>query len=118
MKSADVLGAGLELLLSGSGVIITSRLHGIMHSLRAGLIPVVIDEVPDGGKVSSFSKEFGIPILLNYRQCNSEAIKASIKAVRTINTSKSIEILKAAQSSATANLKALILNISSVLGRG
>jgi hypothetical protein len=55
--------AALEFLLEHVTVVITSRLHGIVHAVRAGVLPIIIDEIIGGGKVTACATAFGLPVL-------------------------------------------------------
>jgi hypothetical protein len=55
--------AALEFLLQIAAVVITSRLHGIVHAVRAGVLPIVIDEIIGGGKITACATAFGLPVL-------------------------------------------------------
>ncbi len=79
-----------------------------MHCLRAGRMPVVIDEVPNGGKVTAFARQFGLPVLLAAEQCTTPRLLSAIEEACGIEESMTRAILEKATASAHANLDLMV----------
>lgn len=113
--SPTVLGAGLERVMKAAAVTITSRLHGVMHALCSGSVPVVVDEVPNGGKVTAFAREFGLPILLTAEQCTTERVITAIDEVCHIKDGIAGSILARARDSARDNIECMVSRVLALL---
>lgn len=111
--SAAEAAAGLEALLAEADVVITSRLHGIIHSVRAGKVPIVIDEIAAGGKVSACGKEFGLDILRPGPQLAGQLIAALSNRTEE-SAAGADQIRRAIEQSAKNNLGSLVRSISAV----
>jgi hypothetical protein len=99
-----IAASGLERVLSASSVVITSRLHGVIHSLRSGRVPVVIDEIERGGKVTALAEEFELPILIPASSCTEGAIVGAIEKCRTLNGGDAERLLSRMAASARQNV--------------
>lgn len=114
---AATLGAGLERVVATAAVTVTSRLHGIIHCLRAGRIPVVVDEVPNGGKVSAFARRFSLPILLTAAECTTERLMEAVHRAGKSDGTEAGSILDNAVASARDNLDRMVLSVAAQLAR-
>ncbi len=108
----EVAAAGIEDLFSSSDVVITSRLHGIIHALRAGKYPVVIDEIVNGGKVSACALAFGIPFLLPGEDFARQVVSA-IESCRCRSAEEVAQLRETMQASARDNLNRMLRLVSS-----
>ena len=93
-------------------MVITSRLHGIIHALRAGKYPVVIDEIVNGGKVSACALAFGIPFLLPGEDFARQVVSA-IESCRCRSAEEVAQLRETMQASARDNLNRMLRLVSS-----
>jgi len=92
--------AGIERLLASSSVVVTSRLHCVIHCLRTGVIPVIIDEIIDGGKITAMVRAFGLPIFVPAKECTVSNVSRALEQARHIEPQVAQRILIAMQASA------------------
>jgi len=102
-----VAAATLEDVLAQSDLVVTSRLHGVIHALRAGKFPVVIDEIIEGGKVSACAREFDLPFLRPEGDF-VERLIALIHDCRARDTAEIALLRTKLESSASTNLARLV----------
>ena len=69
----------LENLLRRLDVVITTRLHGLVFALKAGIPAVAIDPVAGGGKVTAQARAVGWPLVLSGDGLNPEQIGDAIR---------------------------------------
>ncbi len=112
---AQSAAAGLEELMREAKVVVTSRLHGAIHSLRAGVVPVLIDEVESGGKVTSFAQAFGLPVFIRARECDERAVARAIEQTRALPDELAASLLARLVESARANVRRLVTAVKSDL---
>jgi len=73
----------IEAVIKKMDVVITTRLHGALLSLRNGVPAVVVDPVPSSAKVSRQMKAIGWPLLINDNELDSLALsEAMSKALK------------------------------------
>jgi|GEM_PF-5114094 len=99
--------AALELLLEHAAVVITSRLHGIVHAVRAGVLPIVIDEIIGGGKITACATAFGLPVLCPGPDLVDRLIEALSNYEHKLNT-ETADLRERLRRSAEANLEKLV----------
>lgn len=109
---------GIEKVLSAATVVITSRLHGVIFSLRAGRVPVVIDEVDGHGKITDLATAFGLPVYLDSPRCSVGEITEAIARVADCTDADASRILESISRSAQANLDAIVKAVSTGRGDG
>lgn len=109
--SASQTGSGIEALMRAATVVISSRLHGCIHALRAGQVPVVIDEVRGGGKVSAMAEAFEFPVLVPAHRIASDTIALAVGSVGRLAVDRASDILLRIQQSAAENLQRFIEHV-------
>jgi hypothetical protein len=98
-----------EDLIKKTDIFITSRLHGLIHSLRAGRLPIVIEEVQSGGKVSALCKKYKIPFLAFNEGKFTDNIEPLIQLSLQPNSEKYVStLLQEMQKSARSNLSNIV----------
>ncbi len=70
--------AQLEALIRSCDAVVTSRLHGMVYSLRNGVPVVVIDAVAGGAKVTAQARTLGWPLLLDGDAITPSIIAAAV----------------------------------------
>ena len=68
----------LDNLLRRLDVVITTRLHGMVLSLRAGVPVVAIDPVSGGGKVTAQAKAIGWPLVFAGDDVDADRLSAAV----------------------------------------
>lgn len=106
--SAARAGAGIEAAMGAATVTVTSRLHGCIHALRAGRVPVLIDEVPGGGKVSALASAFELPVFIPVEQISATRIHTAIASAMVQPDGAAPEILHRIRRSAEMNLRRFV----------
>lgn len=107
-------GAGIEAAMRAATVTISSRLHGCIHALRAGQVPVVIDEVPGGGKVSALAYEFDLPVFVPAEHLTPNRLHAAIESAADHSDVTAAQILHTIRVSAKENLHRFIERLRQV----
>lgn len=69
----------VESVIKHMDLVITTRLHGSVLSLRNGVPPVVIDPVPEGAKVSRQMAELGWPLTFKAASFTEDELEAAIR---------------------------------------
>jgi hypothetical protein len=67
--------AEIATLIGRTDVVLTTRLHGAVLAIKAGVPPVVIDSVSGGAKVSRQAARLGWPAVLSVDQLTHEALE-------------------------------------------
>ena len=83
--------AQLEALIRRVDVVITSRLHGLVYSLKNGIPAVAIDPIAGGAKVTSQASALNWPILLEGDGIDSGKIALAIQHAKTWEAKRLIE---------------------------
>ncbi len=83
--------AQLEAMIRRVDVVITSRLHGLVYSLKNGIPAVAIDPIAGGAKVTSQATALDWPLLLAGDRVDSEQIALAILRSKTQETRELIE---------------------------
>lgn len=69
----------LESLIARTDVVLTSRLHGLVLALRAGVPAVVVDPVPGGAKVRRQAEAVGWPAVLTVDEADEERLAEALR---------------------------------------
>lgn len=77
-RTSTRTAAQLEGLIRRLDVVITTRLHGLVFSLRSGTPVVAIDPVAGGGKVTAQAKAVGWPLVLDGENVDAAAIGRAV----------------------------------------
>jgi hypothetical protein len=93
-----------ESLVRKCDVIITSRLHGLVYSLKNNIPVVAIDPILGGGKVTKQANELGWPVIINGDNLSSEDISIAIQKALD---SKNIDLIKNIKQSASEKISKL-----------
>lgn len=83
--------AQLEAMIRRVDVVITSRLHGLVYSLKNGVPAVAIDPIAGGAKVTSQASALSWPILLEGDGIDSRKIALAIQHAKTLEAKRLIE---------------------------
>jgi hypothetical protein len=83
--------AQLEAMIRRVDVVITSRLHGLVYSLKNGIPAVAIDPIAGGAKVTSQASALNWPILLEGDGIDSGKIALAIQHAKTLEAKRLIE---------------------------
>jgi hypothetical protein len=83
--------AQLEAMIRRVDVVITSRLHGLVYSLKNGIPAVAIDPIAGGAKVTSQASALNWPILLEGDGIDSGKIALAIQHAKTLDAKRLIE---------------------------
>ena len=67
--------AEVEALIAAADVVLTTRLHGLVLALRAGLPALVVDPVPGGGKVLAQARALSWPAALTVDRLDDESLE-------------------------------------------
>jgi hypothetical protein len=62
-------------LISRLDVVLTTRLHGTVLAIKAGVPPLVVDSIAGGAKVSRQAERLGWPALLKVEELTDEALE-------------------------------------------
>jgi exopolysaccharide biosynthesis predicted pyruvyltransferase EpsI len=68
----------VESLISRMDVVITTRLHGAVLSLKNGIPVVPIDPIAGGAKISAQIRTLGWPLLFNAEHLDDEQLRAAL----------------------------------------
>jgi len=90
-----------ESLVRKCDVIISSRLHGLVYSLKNNIPVVAIDPKLGGGKVTKQANELGWPVIINGDNLSSEDVSL---AVQKALDKKNIDIMYKIQESASKKI--------------
>jgi hypothetical protein len=93
-----------ESLVRKCDVIISSRLHGLVYSLKNNIPVVAIDPKLGGGKVTKQANELGWPVIINGDNLSSEDVSL---AVQKALDKKNIDIMYKIQESASKKIDKL-----------
>jgi hypothetical protein len=74
--------AQLEAIIRRVDVVITTRLHGLVYSLKNGVPAVAIDPIAGGAKVTSQATALGWPILLDGERVDSQQIALAVQQAK------------------------------------
>jgi hypothetical protein len=77
-RTSTRTAAQLESLVRRLDVVITTRLHGLVFSLRSGTPVVAIDPVAGGGKVTAQARAVGWPLVLDGENVDAAAIGRAV----------------------------------------
>jgi hypothetical protein len=83
--------AQLEAMIRRVDVVITSRLHGLVYSLKNGIPAVAIDPIAGGAKLTSQASALNWPILLEGDGIDSGKIALAIQHAKTMDAKRLIE---------------------------
>lgn len=77
-RAGLVAAAQLEALIRSCDVVLTSRLHGMVYSLKNGVPAVAIDAIAGGAKVTAQARTVGWPFLLDGNCVTAELIAKNV----------------------------------------
>jgi hypothetical protein len=90
--------AQVESVIRHMDIVITTRLHGSVLSLRNGVPPVVIDPVPEGAKVIRQMKALKWPLAYTIGNLTEQQLEAAIQsALAKQSRNKATEVITKAQ---------------------
>ena len=75
--------AQVESLIARMDLVVTTRLHGTVLSLKNGVPVVVIDPIAGGAKVTRQAQTIGWPVLIKADQLTSENLRSAISTCLT-----------------------------------
>jgi len=67
--------AEVESLISRMDVVITTRMHGMVHALKHGVPTVAIDSVAGGAKIDRQGKTLGWPLVFTVDSLTDDALR-------------------------------------------
>jgi polysaccharide pyruvyl transferase WcaK-like protein len=70
--------AQLEALIRSCDVVLTSRLHGMVYSLKNGVPAVAIDAIAGGAKIAAQARTLGWPFILDGDCVTAELIAKNV----------------------------------------
>jgi hypothetical protein len=71
--------AQVQSLIARMQVVLTTRLHGTVLALKAGVPVVAVDPVSGGGKVSRQARALGWPVAFDMETLNAEALDEALR---------------------------------------
>ena len=79
-------------------IVITTRLHGAVLSLRNGTPPVVIDSVPEGAKVTRQMRTLDWPLAYTIKNIDEDQLLDAVKtALQESSKEKAVQVIKIAE---------------------
>jgi len=94
LTSIDQVGSAIRKM----DIVITTRLHGAVLSLRNGTPPVVIDSVPGGAKVKRQMRTLDWPLAYTIKDVDEDRLLNAVKtALRESSKVKAIQVIKTAE---------------------
>jgi len=71
----------IEKFISCADLVITTRLHGLIHSLRSGRMAIAIDQIRDGAKLATLCNQIEYPYFILAEDLTKEWLKESIEKI-------------------------------------
>ena len=70
--------AQIEGVIAKMDAVVTTRVHGTVFALRAGVPPLVIDPIAGGAKVAAHARAIGWPLVLTADECETAALNQAL----------------------------------------